>query len=97
MTMPSEIGARMYSPACSAKMKTTKPTRINEACAPCAISSSMFDFGGSRTIGARGSRTIGAFLGVRLDIGIFRLDSTGETPFHAARFRRTEPRRVSGV
>ena len=62
-----------------------------EAWAPCASSSSMFDFGGKRWT------TIGAFFGVRLDIGIFRLDLTTETPFHASRFRRTEPRRVSSV
>lgn len=35
-----------------------------------------------------GSLTVGAFLDVRFDIDIFRLDSIPETPFHAARFRR---------
>ena len=87
--MPSAIGASMYSPACSAKMKATRPIRISESLGAVRQEQLEFDFGGSRTIGA--------FFGVRFDIGIFRLDSTPETPFHAARFRRTEPRRVSGV
>ena len=99
MTIPMAIGASMYSPACSAKMNATRPIRTSEAWAPCAISSSTFDFGGSRTIGAflRRSRTIGAFFGSAVRHQIFRLDSIMETPFHAARFRHTEPPRVSGV
>ena len=42
----------MYSAAESANIPATRPMRMTAICALRESSSSMFDFGGSRTIGA---------------------------------------------
>ena len=87
ITIPMAIGARMYSPACSAKTKATTPTRISDLR---AVRQQQFEIRLWRKPDDR------RLLWRAVRHRIFRLDSTTETHFHAARFRLTEPRRVVG-